>query len=214
MSDVYQWTKPCDFCSNVTEFHCNTCGDALCGTCSVIHRKSKATRHHVIVHSAEKIDPPSDKQMTCELHNGTRHQFWCEPCQEPACAHCVTSSHRGHQLNDITEVMKIRKDAINSEVNKIQQEDLEEWKSMLSKAKDMTRTYDEAMDSIDKSLLQQADDIHNVVDNVVDKRRTTLQRILRDAKNVLIHQEQTLEDGVKQVQLILLTVYKCTNLLS
>ena len=74
--------------------HCQTCGQALCEFHVSNHRRTKRTKHHVLVGVSE-----SGKQMEgrarCQIH-GEVVDLYCKVCRKPICSRCVPFGHSKH----------------------------------------------------------------------------------------------------------------------
>ena len=62
--------------------HCVECGENLGASCSVVHKRSKASSHHqqIPLHSAA---------ASCKKHPGTELDTYCKKCCEVVCTKCM-----------------------------------------------------------------------------------------------------------------------------
>ena len=74
---------------------CQTCGQALCEFHVTSHRRTKRTKHHVLVGVSERgkqVEGPT----SCQIHGGLV-DLYCTACRKPICAMCVPFGHADHE---------------------------------------------------------------------------------------------------------------------
>ena len=75
--------------------HCQTCGQALCEFHVSNHKRSKRTKHHVLVGLSEH-DKQVEGRARCQIH-GEVVDVYCKVCGKPICSQCVPFGHSGHE---------------------------------------------------------------------------------------------------------------------
>ena len=191
----------CNICENASaKFNCNTCGDVLCAICKTYHLKSKGTRDHKVVPYAEKLNPKYIAQLFCSTHRHHAPKFWCDTCGVPICDSCVTNEHRGHQCNNITDVLTEKRDAMLAEMKMIRDTTMAEWKEVLKQAQTITTEYIENIDKIDKELVARAQEMHREVDIILLRRQQTLKEIKESGLGKLQDQEKYIRERLQQLQ--------------
>ena len=192
----------CNICEAATaKFNCNTCGDALCATCKVHHLKSKASKNHVTVPYAEKLNPKYLTTLLCPKHQTHGPNFWCDMCSVPICNSCITSNeHKGHEYSDITAILSERRDAMLAEMKTLRDHTVVEWEGVLQLAKTMTAEYQNGVEEIGKELVARAKEMHKQVDNILETSQKTLQQMKASGLAKLQQQEKYLEDKLRQMK--------------
>ena len=75
--------------------HCQTCGQALCEFHVSNHKRSKRTKHHVLVGVSERGKQEKGRAL-CQIH-GEVVDLYCKVCRKPICSQCVPFGHTGHE---------------------------------------------------------------------------------------------------------------------
>ena len=173
-------TVPCAECDNpAAKFHCDTCGKALCAQCKANHLKSKATRHHVVVEYANKLNPKYLISLVCHTHNTSDPELWCDTCGVPICITCITEKHKGHQVSKITAVMSQKRDDMREEMKELRDKTVGHWEAILEQAKQITTNHLQDIDDIDKDLVARAKVMHDEVNTILLQARQTLQEMTK-----------------------------------
>ena len=123
---TYNMNVTC-LCDNPVEFHCNTCGDALCSNCKKTHLKSKATGHHSVVPYTDRIMPMNISSLLCATHAGKECTFWCSKCEHAVCTKCATSTHQGHALIEIETILKVKRSSIQQKLGNLESNVVKDW---------------------------------------------------------------------------------------
>lgn len=107
----------CRLCLNHVEHHCNLCHVDLCTPCIQKHLADKTKRHEIVqfINKKEGLIFPeckSHKQKLCEM--------FCNDCNEPACALCITTTHKKHDITDIGKIIKNIKQKISNDLTELE----------------------------------------------------------------------------------------------
>lgn len=99
----------CQLCPNPVEHHCNLCCVDLCSPCTLKHLADKTNRHEIV----EFINRKKGHVLPeCDTHKKNRCELYCKDCHKPACALCVTTTHKKHNFTDIGEIIEDSKQRI------------------------------------------------------------------------------------------------------
>ncbi|KAK4302597.1 hypothetical protein Pmani_025320 [Petrolisthes manimaculis] len=94
-------TVYCDLCQDEVEAEerCETCPANLCRLCGTAHIRQRRTTHHVVI-SLQEARAAGIREvahtLVCSTHGEGEVGWWCQSCQEPLCASCLATLHRGH----------------------------------------------------------------------------------------------------------------------
>ena len=194
-------TVPCDICDSLAaKFHCNTCSDALCPTCKTHHRKSKGTRHHVVVPYAEKLDPKYLVGLLCHTHGTDAAEYWCDTCDVPICSSCITEKHKGHEFSKITVMLSKKRDEMLEEMKALRDVTVVEWEEVLQQAKTITADFLSDIDQIEKELQERAKEMHEQVENVLSQSRQVLHQMKKTSLQKLQEQEKFLTERFQKLE--------------
>lgn len=109
---AYRSSNTCDICrEHKVKDYCNECEQYFCQSCKMLHMRTKSNRHHTF----KKVDAfRKDFEVPiCEQHNED-YLYFCDRCEEPCCKVCIFTSHKGHNMSDITETVAKRKKLLAS----------------------------------------------------------------------------------------------------
>ena len=128
----------CDNCDagDPAETRCKECEIFICHFCSEYHRRSHATKSHVLVSISDLTSSePSAlaRRLQCEKHKEEMN-LYCQTCEMTICRECIIADHREHKYSKIQDVSleeknnfqkvldnaKVRKDRIASGIYDVQ----------------------------------------------------------------------------------------------
>jgi len=147
--------------------YCNDCGQHLCESCSLRHRKQKCSLNHTIITLEEKNGSQAftNRPTYCEKHEGKQIELYCYDCKLTVCQTCHSILHSGHKCCDLKESselfkkqLKEKQPKINSCESKCQEEvkQLEVDKSNLF----------EQVKTIEEAMRQRCDEVKKLVDQL------------------------------------------------
>lgn len=103
----------CDNCDagDPAETRCEECEIFICHFCSEYHRRSHATKSHVLVSVSDLTSSePSAiaKRLQCEKHKEEMN-LYCQTCEMTICRECIIADHREHKYSKIQDVSEEEK---------------------------------------------------------------------------------------------------------
>ena len=187
-------------CDNPAEYHCNTCGDTLCSKCKAIHLKSKATSNHSVVPYGERLRPEHLSSLSCPDHKGTECTHWCEKCCKAACMDCVTSTHYGHKMKKLEDILKEKTAMLQRELADLENNKLKEWKDLMEDVKQRIPKYLYQVNGVEKELAARVKVFHAKVDEIFKDSREQLKDIAKRNLVVFHQQVEMVSDGLEKVK--------------
>ena len=201
MAAALMTTIPCAKCDNpIAKFHCDTCAKALCPQCKEKHLKDRATRHHVVVEYAKKLDPKYLTALRCHSHNTSDPDLWCNTCDVPICISCITEKHNGHNFSKITIKLSEKRDEMLEETKALRDTTVGKWEEVLKQAKMITTDYIANIDEIDNELKARAKEMHKQVDIILTKSQQVLHQQKTSGLDKLKKQEKYLSDKIEELK--------------
>ena len=185
-------------CNNPTEYHCNTCGENLCGGCKETHLQNN--RHHSITEYTKKLMPGSLSNPSCHEHDGKECVCWCQTCGKAACMDCVTKSHRGHEFTELETVLQEKRTSMQKELNNLESNKLKEWQDLMIEARKMTADFSVQVDGIEKELEERAKEFHQKVEEIKETYKTQLNAMKISNLAILREQEKMVSNGLEKVK--------------
>lgn len=112
MQDVMR----CCLCEDVCpHLHCDICQEYLCKGCVGEHLLDESTQHKVVPFRMRVLYPSCSKHFTqlCDIY--------CEPCNIPICAECISSKdHLGHKQADILKAVDDKKEILQKDLKELE----------------------------------------------------------------------------------------------
>ena len=99
--------------TNTATSKCLECDFHLCGDCTAVHRKQRATKNHKIVSLTElkKGGAGLEQKRYCSAHLKEEVILYCRTCQEVICRDCTIVTHKQHDyvfIKDVREELSKR----------------------------------------------------------------------------------------------------------
>ena len=117
----------CDNCTdeNSASTRCEECAVFLCSYCSEFHKKSRATKHHLLTTLQELKSGVGPlrvaEKIRCEKHKDEIIRLYCKTCQVTICRDCTIVEHRAHDYGFIEDVAVGQKKILKRNMNEVQQ---------------------------------------------------------------------------------------------
>ena len=119
---------------------------------------------------------------------------------KPSCSDCVTSTHKGHDLTKLGNILKDKQKKIQEELSNLESGDLKEWDCVMSEARGATSDYIEQMNDTENDLDIRAREFHKRVDEILYHKKQHLAEIKAANLAVLQQQEKRVSDGLGKVK--------------
>nr|XP_022303442.1 uncharacterized protein LOC111111010 [Crassostrea virginica] len=191
----------CDLCDKPTQQFCNSCQVSLCSDCVSKHTEAFKSMSHEI---APFLDRKTKLVLpACQEHSGQRCEVNCKECNTPVCFKCIVSgTHKGHDVEELTEthenkILKIKSDTEEIQaklIPKYQKEDIEIGKK-ISKTKSKT-------DDLGKESRKLRKLWHQEVDNIFDKIDSLSQSLTEKNLNALQEYHNKIRDLISEMNTI------------
>ncbi|XP_041355997.1 transcription intermediary factor 1-alpha-like [Gigantopelta aegis] len=195
----------CHMCSDSTmaTVRCLDCLENMCDRCTTCHKKVAVSKLHKTVLIAEYMNMPQQEffQETdlCNAHQNLKLDLFCRACSVVVCSSCALISHRDHDILDLKDVYRAKKDQVSAVLG-----DLERLKDTSEGYKCKLVEQNEALSVTEKRCLQDIDDSYEKCITMLSERRQQLkeQVISNVAKQQAVRNEKletlTLSNDRKQ----------------
>ncbi|XP_069106924.1 E3 ubiquitin-protein ligase TRIM71-like [Argopecten irradians] len=137
-----------------------------------------------------QIPQRSPGQSTCIHHKERQLDLYCKTCEVPACIKCISSSHAGHLLCELSEFTSEKKQDIRSFIDKTENVDLVEID-------------DEYINSVDNALKENI----NCFEKLSGQLKTQTAKI-KEELDLLVSQTLSLNQQMEEDNAKLLHTYK------
>ena len=203
VSDPQQVT--CDNCTtaNATGY-CKDCSKFLCTECDGIHKKWGPTSNHKLtsldevtasVSSSSPLLPVKQEPTpTCTAHHKPLELF-CETCEAVICQHCTVRIHKDHEYDLVTDSYPKHCQELESS--------LEPVKEMVEEIKEIMSAIAEREVEIRKRGEGVLEDIHEMVEEMINVLRQSERKLTEQAKRVTDAKLEVLSGQAKSAQISL-----------
>ena len=114
--ELQQGDRKCDPCRgtrkrSLAATWCSSCREALCASCSSVHRGMRLTRHHELYDISDIGSQPIAailKEEKCPDHADQFMTFFCRDHRQPCCPTCAVAIHR--RCDNVQETAKLGKE--------------------------------------------------------------------------------------------------------
>ncbi|XP_069102082.1 tripartite motif-containing protein 2-like [Argopecten irradians] len=103
---------------------------------------------------------------TCLQHKGRQLEFYCEKCQELACSKCVSTTHKGHLLCDISEIADQRTGDIRNFIDRIDQNELVQNRRKIASIGVILRDNDSTFQKLSTQVKKQTEKLKRDLDKL------------------------------------------------
>ncbi|XP_056000109.1 tripartite motif-containing protein 3-like [Ostrea edulis] len=199
----------CDLnCVKPVQQFCNSCQVSLCEDCINKHVKSLKSMKHDIVPFTKRTVQLVFPQ--CTSHSHQRCEGQCQQCDVPVCMKCVTGSHKGHDVVDMTDIIARKRENIKRETEEIESSIIPKNKSYDADVEKKIRKSKTHYSYLEKEAKDKRKKWHLEVDNIFDKLESLIQSlkdqeitILKSCQSQLRSQNSSMTQTVQENKEIL-----------
>lgn len=162
-------SKNCAICKKLAALYCYDCQQQLCLQCKQNkHDREAVYQDHNVVDIPEAGYRIFKPVPVCDVHKRI-FLYYCSKCDCLTCKECMTSSHDGHNTNEIKQIADDRRQEANQITNKL--------KAKVEKIKKTLET----IDGHHSFLIQSGCDSY-IED--IEKTSVEIQQIIDDKKHI------------------------------
>lgn len=171
----------CQLCeSHFPPLSCDFCRINLCKICAGEHLLDDSRDHKVV--------PIKKRQTTinypkCPTHTNKQCELHCEKCDNPICAHCISSNeHLGHKACDIMKVLNIKKETLQKDLKELDKFIYPIYQDMALNTKYQKAGLEMNSRELITNVEKWGDDLHREIDSIISRKKTEIS----ETKNVLL----------------------------
>ncbi|XP_078328825.1 uncharacterized protein LOC144623852 [Crassostrea virginica] len=191
----------CDLCNKAAQQFCNNCQVSLCSNCVSKHTEAFKSMSHEI---APFLDRKTKLVLPeCNEHSGQRCEVNCKECNTPLCLKCIVSgSHKGHDVEELTETHEKKILKIKSDTKEIQAKLIPTYqKEDVEIGKKITKTKSK-IDDLGKESRKLRKLWHQEVDNIFDNIDSLSQYLTEKNLNALQKYHNKIRDLISEMNTI------------
>uniref|UniRef100_A0A8W8MQJ9 B box-type domain-containing protein n=1 Tax=Magallana gigas TaxID=29159 RepID=A0A8W8MQJ9_MAGGI len=173
----------CDVCDTpVPPLHCDFCQTNLCKACVGEHMLDFSKKHQVVPFQDRGSTP---NYPNCSEHVKEQCKHYCEQCDIPICAPCISSgNHQSHKLVDIFNTFISKKEDLQRDLNEFQNILSPKYQEIASnipvQKADLSKNSQKFTTAIDKH----GEVWHREIDTIIQKLKSDLDEM--DAKHLAV----------------------------
>ncbi|XP_061177589.1 uncharacterized protein LOC133186351 [Saccostrea echinata] len=184
----------CDLCETpVPPMYCDFCHVKLCKACVGEHLSDLSKEHKVVPFKQKGTTP---KYPRCPTHVGKLCELHCEECDLPVCSLCLSSNfHKGHNLLNLLEVNKSKKEAIEKDVEELLNSICPKYEEISAEIHEEKAGLDKPYEKLTTAVIKQGEDWHREINIIVNRQKSEIDEM--KSKHVAALNKQEYE--VKQI---------------
>ena len=182
-------------CKENGQFYCNDCHQTMCEQCRDKHLKSSDSKtHEIALYRHRKHQFFLEK---CKHHPLRNVDIFCIECKMSLCSKCSTmKEHKGHEFDDLEEILGRKYALWQCEFSKIQKYFLPTTKGLKKDSEEDAKEIKKIMESIRKSIKAEAESLRNLIDEVTTENIEKTYRMEKLLKKILKSHESTYDDYI------------------
>ncbi|XP_069108187.1 tripartite motif-containing protein 2-like [Argopecten irradians] len=142
----------------------------------------------------------TEGQTTCNHHKGKQLDWYCEKCQEPICAKCVSTIHKLHPVCELSEVTPQKKQDIRNFIDRTEQNDLVQIGKYITSTDTLLKDNDNIFDKLADELKMQTDKLKQDLDQLREETLSLYQKLKDNNIKLIQNYKQELESLNKQIK--------------
>ncbi|XP_052069424.1 uncharacterized protein LOC127708558 [Mytilus californianus] len=179
---------------------CTNCEEALCTECERSHRKSKASRNHVLVDLLSAKSLPKVKVQECLSHEEQKLDLFCIDHDELCCRLCMTENHR--TCAKVVPVDVVAKDVKSSTMVAHVLQQADDLRNCLGNILEKAEKESKEIDRQGKEISEQVSSYKNHIIDLLDEAEQSVKSDIEEVctkqrTNVTGIQEQALDQKTK-----------------
>ena len=197
----------CDLCETpVPPVYCDICFIKLCEPCVGIHISDQSKDHRIV---------PFEKRGSttqCPKHSAKICELYCEQCNIPICALCVSSKgHNAHEVVDIFMILTKRKEAIKRDLQELEQFIYTKYQTAASNIpvqKADARIHSQKLTTI---LKKHGEALHREIDTIQHKIQSDIEDMVSQHLAFIDKQEKAIDHSITEIEQTILDLKKLLN---
>lgn len=198
--DPYQRAQDvlqCQLCDNFNPaLYCEDCHKYLCRVCMSQHLNDEAKEHKVLPLDKRYSTPSSPK---CPKHSIKECEFFCRQCDIPICVQCISTQHNVHDVVDIFENFKSKKEVLRKDLQDLEKSSYLDYQKMLSDIPSKKAELHENSQKLRKAFDKQGEELHTEIDIIIEKLNFNLNQMETKQQTKLTKHEEEIKCLISKV---------------
>lgn len=200
----------CALCSiSDAPMFCEGCHTHLCKDCVEEHFADSSKVHNVVPLKQywTTLNYPS-----CEKHEAKQCELFCEHCDIPICARCISSKgHQNHNIVDFLENLERKRIDLQTDLRELEKSLFPKYKKIAFHIQVQKVDLKKNSQKIAASLNTQRDIWHREIDDIVNKVKCEFKDIESKHLDVLNKQEVEIQRSISELTQNIVDIKKLLN---
>lgn len=190
--DPYQRAQDvlqCQLCDNcIPAMYCEDCHKYLCKACLSQHIYDEPKQHKVLPFDRRDSTLSYPK---CPKHSIKECGFFCRHCDIPVCDQCISIQHNVHDVVDIFENFKSKKEVLRKDLQELEKSSCPDYQKMLSDIPAEKAELHANFQKLGKAFNKQGEKLHREIDIIVEKLKFNLDQMeTKQLAKLTMHEEE------------------------
>lgn len=190
--DPYQRAQDvlqCQLCDNcIPAMYCEDCHKYLCKACLSQHIYDEPKQHKVLPFDRRDSTLSYPK---CPKHSIKECGFFCRHCDIPVCDQCISIHHNVHDVVDIFEHFKSKKEVLRTDLQELEKSSCPDYQKMLSDIPAEKAELHANFQKLGKAFDKQGEKLHREIDIIVEKLKCNLDQMeTKQLAKLTMHEEE------------------------
>lgn len=174
--------------------HCDICQEYLCKCCVGEHLLDESKQHIVVPFKMRVLYPSCSKHFT-QLCN-----IYCEPCNIPICAECVSSKdHLGHKQADILKAIDAKKETLQKDLKELENLIVPEYQAFSLKIPIQKGDISENSERVTTAIQKHGEYLHREIESAVKRMTYDVKKLNSGLLDVLNRQEDKINKIISEI---------------
>ncbi|XP_034304830.2 E3 ubiquitin-protein ligase TRIM71 [Magallana gigas] len=167
--------------------YCVICNKYLCKACEKDHISDQSKEHKVVPFKKRGYTPK------CQKHPSKICEHYCEQCDIPICATCLSSEVSGHQIIEITKTMDNKKEIIHKNLQELEKNIYRKYQEIASIITDQKSALKENSQKLTTEINRHGEDLLKEINTIIRNMKSNMEEM--DTKHLAVLDKQ--EDEIK-----------------
>ncbi|XP_021374303.1 uncharacterized protein LOC110463775 [Mizuhopecten yessoensis] len=139
-------------------------------------------------------------QTTCVYHKGNTLDWFCETCSDLICATCVSSTHKGHDIIQLSLLTPDNKRKIRNFIEKAEKNELNQIPKEIASSADKLQKHLVQFEKLAEEVKAQGEKLKEEINVLMNQTISHLKQLQEEHSKVLQNYKSQMEQKLKELQ--------------